>query len=106
MKRAIDKSLLSAFDTIKDDKEEILWVGKPKFIPYAITGIGMGIGIFIFVAIYYGMAKDEGNSDGSGNFSFWFIGLPVIFFLYEFGKKLLSYGNTRYADSNRRIMIR
>jgi len=34
-----DKNLLPDFDSVKDDDEEILWTGKPKFIPYAITGL-------------------------------------------------------------------
>jgi hypothetical protein len=63
MASTFDKNLLPEFDSVKDNNEEILWIDKPKFIPYAITGIGAGIGAFIFVGIYYMMTKNIKNED-------------------------------------------
>jgi len=104
---ADDKKLLSEFESIKDDNEEILWTDKPKFIPYAITALGLGMGVIVFIGIYYVMTKEISNNSGSANaFSFWVAGLPVIFFLWSFCVKILSYGNTSYAFSNKRVMVR
>src|SRR6185295_16068119 len=47
------------------------------------------------------------NADGTiGNFSLLFAALPVCFFLLEFLRKLFSYSNTRYAYTNKRVMMR
>jgi hypothetical protein len=107
MASTFDKNLLPEFDSVKDNNEEILWIDKPKFIPYAVTGIGAGIGAFIFVGIYYMMTKNIKNEDGTtGNFSFWFAAFPIVVFLWGFLQKLFSYGNTSYAFTNRRVMMR
>jgi hypothetical protein len=107
MTSTFDKNLLPEFDSVKDDDEKILWTGRPKFIPYTITGIGAGIGVFIFVGIYYAMTRNVKTEDGTtGSFSIWFAAFPIIFFLWEFFKKLFSYSNTRYAFTNKRVMMR
>ncbi|MEI2823576.1 MAG: PH domain-containing protein [Chitinophagaceae bacterium] len=107
MSSTFDKNLLPHFDSVKDDDEEILWTGKPKFIPYTVTGLGLGIGAFIFVGIYYLMTKNVKNEDGTtGNFQIWFAALPIVFFLWEFFRKILSYSNTSYAYTNKRVMMR
>ncbi|MFT4153055.1 MAG: hypothetical protein QM629_04490 [Parafilimonas sp.] len=38
-----NKILLPEFETIKDDKEEILWTGKPKFIPFILPVLLVGL---------------------------------------------------------------
>jgi membrane protein YdbS with pleckstrin-like domain len=102
-----EKKLLPEFDSVKDDNEEILWTDKPRFIPYAITGLGLGIGAVIFVGIYYVMTKDiRKNSGATGLFSVWVAVLPVALFLWSFLVKILSYRNTSYAFSNKRVMVR
>jgi hypothetical protein len=107
MSSTFDKNLLPEFDSVKDDDEEILWTGKPKFLPYLATGVGAGIGAFIFVGIYYLMTKNVKNEDGStGGFQIWFAALPIGFFLWEFFRKMFSYGNTSYGYTNKRVMIR
>jgi membrane protein YdbS with pleckstrin-like domain len=107
MPSILDKNLLPEFDSIKDDNEEILWTDKPKFIPYAITALGLGVGVFIFVGIYYAMTKNIGNEDGTtGNFSIWFVAIPVTIFLLNFLNKIFSYSNTSYAFTNKRVMVR
>ena len=107
MTSTFDKNLLPEFDSVKDDDEKIIWTGRPIFIPYAITGIGPGIGVLIFVCIYYAMTRNIKNQDGTiGSFSVWFAALPIVFFLWQFLKKLFSYGNTSYAFTNKRVMMR
>ena len=107
MSSTFDKNLLPEFDSVKDDDEEIIWTGKPKFIPYLATGIISGLGVFLFIGVYYMMTKNVKNEDGTtGNFQIWFAALPIAFVLWEFLRKLLSFGNTSYAYSNKRVMMR
>jgi membrane protein YdbS with pleckstrin-like domain len=107
MPSILDKNLLPEFDSIKDDDEEILWIDKPQFIPYVITALGLGFGVLIFVGFYYAMTKNINNEGGAaGNFSIWFIVLPIVLFLFSFLSKIFSYSNTSYAFTNKRIMLR
>jgi membrane protein YdbS with pleckstrin-like domain len=101
------KNLLLEFDSIKDDDEEILWTGKPKFIPYAITSLGLGIGAIVFLIFYYILTKHTRSDNGSiVAIVFWITTLQFIAFLWRFFAKIFSYGNTSYAFSNKRIMVR
>jgi len=107
MTTLFDKNLLPEFDSVKDDDEEILWTAKPRFIPYAITGLGLGVGAIIFVVVYYTMTTNIKNEDGTvGTFSWIFAAIPLVFFIWEFLRKLFSYSNTRYAFTNKRVMMR
>ena len=107
MPTLFDKNLLPEFDSIKDDDEEILWTDKPKFVPYAITGLGFGIGAVIFFILYYVITANSKNSDGTTvEFNWFFAAIPFMFFIWTFFTKIFSYSNTRYAYSNKRIMMR
>ena len=107
MSTIFDKNLLPEFDSVKDDNEEILWIEKPKFIPYIFSSLGILGGALIFVGIYLAFNRLGNFKEQSGDGFHWlFITLPIGFSLWSFLKKLFSYGNTRYAYSNRRIMIR
>lgn len=106
MASTFDKNLLPEFESVKDDDEEILWTEKPKFIPYAITGLAAGFGIFIFVMISFAMFKNADTGSFFGNSFVWFTAIPIIFFLWSFLQKLLSYSNTSYAFTNKRVMVR
>ena len=105
---SFDKNLLPEFDSIKDNGEEILWIGKPRFIPYLLSNVlrslfVMFIGMMILVT--GPNAKVEGAEDGPNYF--WLIGLlPLAQGLYTLLKHMLSYRNTLFALSNRRVMIR
>lgn len=102
-----DRNLLPEFDNVKDDDEEILWTDKPKFIPYAITGLAAGFGIIVFVIISYVMIKSANYNDSSAGNSFYvFTAIPIIFFFWSFLQKLFSYSNTSYAFTNKRVMMR
>ena len=107
MSSPLNEVLLPSFESVKDDDEEILWIGKPKFLPYAITGIGAGVGIVIFIVISYLITKDFKSEDGKINgFSSWILALPVVLFLWQFLTKIFSYSNTAYAYSTKRVMMR
>jgi membrane protein YdbS with pleckstrin-like domain len=107
MSTIFDKNILPEFDSVKDDDEEILWTDKPKFIPYAITGLAAGFGVIIFVAISYVMVRNAKDGEGLLGNSFLLVtAIPVVFFLWNFLRKLFSYSNTSYAFTNKRVMVR
>jgi len=108
MASANDKVLLPAFESIKDDKEEILWTGKPKFIPFIFTGVLGGIFTIGFAIIWLLTAGNFG-SNGNNNTPnyFWLFGLiPLVAGLYTFLKKVFSFSNTAYSYSDKRVMMR
>ena len=107
MSSTFDKNLLPEFESVKDNDEEILWTGKPTFIPYVLSGLGIGlymIGFGIVVLIITLNVKPE--IDSTGGYA-WLLGfLPLLQGLYTFLKKLFSFSNTAYAYSNKRVMMR
>jgi hypothetical protein len=108
MSSRFDKNLLPAFDSVKDSDEEILWTDKPKFIPYIFTGIGAGLFTIAFGIVWLLVSinfKGDGGTNGSP--FFWLFGLiPLLQGLYVFLNRLLSFSNTAYAYSNKRVMMR
>lgn len=107
MSTLFHEDLLPEFESVKDDDEQILWTDKPKFLPYTITGLGLGIGAAIFVGFYYAMTKFGKNADSNpGSFSWLFAAFPIGLFCWQFLNKIFSYSNTRYAYTNKRVMMR
>ena len=106
MPLTFDNNLLPEFESVKDDDEEILWTDKPKFIPFAISGLAAGLGILIFIGLSYAMFKGADNDVSVGNSYVWFTAIPILFFLWNFLQKLFSYSNTSYAFTNKRVMVR
>jgi len=102
------KILLPEFESIKDDKEEILWTGKPKFIPFIFTGVLGGLATLAFAVIWLLTAKNwVANSDNNSSSYFWLFGLiPLIVGAFTFLKKIFSFPNTVYSYSDKRVMIR
>lgn len=110
MSSAFDNNLLPEFDSVKDNDEEILWTGKPKFVPYIFSGLGSGLFTLAFgivwILVNYNM-KIGNTESGSGWNYFWLFGLiPLVQGLYVFLKRLLSFSNTAYGYSNKRVMMR
>lgn len=107
MATLFNKNLLPEFDSVKDDDETILWVGKPKFIPFIFSGVEKGLFIFLFGVAWIVINYSLKDSENSSITFFWLIGLiPVLQSTYYFLKRVLSFSNTVYAYSNKRIMIR
>jgi hypothetical protein len=108
MTTVFDKNLLPEFDSIKDENEEILWTGKPKFAPYIFTGVFFAVVTIAIGLIWLLAARNftSNNVNGKGDY-FWLFGLiPMVQGLYVFLKKALSFSNTAYAYSNKRVMMR
>jgi membrane protein YdbS with pleckstrin-like domain len=110
MSSRFGKNLLPAFESVRDSDEEILWIDKPKFVPYLFSGIGTGL-VAIAVAIVWVLVvmnfKNGINSSSNSSHFVWLVGLiPLLQGLYVFVNRLLSYSNTAYAYSNKRVMMR
>ena len=103
-----DKDLLPEFESIKDDKEEILWTAKPKFIPFIFTGVLSGLVIIVFAIIWVLTARNWNTlSNNNSSSYFWLFGLiPLIAGLFTFLKKVFSFSNTAYSYSDKRVMMR
>ncbi|RYF09407.1 MAG: hypothetical protein EOO42_23935, partial [Flavobacteriales bacterium] len=108
MSSTSEKKLLPEFESIKDDQEEILWTGKPKFIPYIFTGALAGLSILAFALIWFSIARNTGANNDSGPSSyFWLFGLiPLVVGIISFVNRIFSFPNTAYAYSDKRIMMR
>ncbi len=108
MSSAFDKNLLPEFDSVKDNDEEIIWTGKPIFIPFIFSGLGAALFTLAFGIIWVLMIFTMYGKEGD-NFNpfFWIFGLfPLLQGLYVFLNKLLSYSNTAYGYSDKRVMMR
>jgi membrane protein YdbS with pleckstrin-like domain len=105
MPSAFDKNLLPEFDSIKDNDETIIWIEKPKFIPFLLSGLAGFIFLVPFAAIWFFMWR-KAQPQNNGFFGEWFILIPIVFTLFAFLRKLFSYSNTCYAYSNKRVMMR
>lgn len=102
------KDLLPDFESIKDDQEQILWSGKPKFIPFILTGIlgGLVTTGFALVWVYAAMNWTKNGDNIMSNY-FWLFGLiPVAAVLFAFLRKVFSFSNTAYSYSDKRVMMR
>lgn len=110
MSSTFDKNLLPEFDSINDNDEEILWTGKPKFIPYIFSGLGTGLFFLAFgilwVLLNFNIKPDTLDSMFPFQY-FWLFGLiPLFLGLYAFLNRVLSFSNTAYGYSNKRVMMR
>lgn len=108
MSNTFDKNLLPEFDSVKDNDEDILWTGKPIFIPYIFSGLGAGLFTIAFGIIWLLVSINFKNTDGTETSPFfWLFGLiPLLQGLYVFGNRLFSFSNTAYGYSNKRVMMR
>ena len=94
---------------ILDSDENILWEDKPTFIPFIATGLPfLAFGI-IWGLIDYGFIK---NSLSTPNFintmiPFFLLHLmPLWLSILNVVRLLLSFNNTRYAITNKRVILR
>lgn len=107
MNSVIEPLFVTEFDHIKDKDERILWVEKPKFVPYMSVGFGMILSLIAFSVIWVVFSLNVLTEGKSSNRIFLLFGLlPIAQALFVLGKKLLSFKKTLYAYSNKRIMIR
>jgi hypothetical protein len=100
------------FESVREPGETILWQGRPLFWPFVLHAIPfLALGLF-WGAMEFGLIGTQASHPGKGN-----AGLPLLFgmvlqALPFWGSLLycayvvLVQGNTVYAYSNRRLMMR
>lgn len=102
------------FQQVKDSDEKIIWTGKPRFLPFLLTGVPFLIIGLIWGTIDLGfilqIGKDKASSGGPPMlfivpffllhlFPFWGSILNII-------RLFLVHQNTCYAITNKRLMMR
>jgi membrane protein YdbS with pleckstrin-like domain len=104
-----DNNLPPQFEAIKDKDEEVLWTGAPEFVPFILTGIPFLIFGLIWGAIdYFAFIRNIPVKE---------MGMvPLLFFALHlapfYGSILnmlrlyLVHGNTCYAVTNKRLIMR
>ena len=108
MSTIFDKNLLPEFEAVKDDDENFIWIGKPELKPFLasmlIAGV-VGIGFVIAIVMFniHALKEDENSNSFFVYFILAFVFVPAIF---KYFAAILSYKNTIYGFSNKRIMMR
>lgn len=100
--------LLPEFDSIKDNDEEIYWIGRPKFIPYLFSNLGLGLALLLFIIICITtLSNIEENAILPLDPVFYFgCYLPIMFIFFILLIRILAFSNVSYCFSNKRVMIR
>ncbi len=103
-----DYNLPRAFEAVKDADEEIHWLGKPNFWAFITRGIPfLCIGLIWGAIDYFGFIR---NMDGEmAGFAIPFFALHLFPFwasILNMVRLFLVHGNTCYAFSNKRLMMR
>lgn len=106
-----DQNIPQDFDAVLDKGEKILWIDRPLFIPYMLTSIWLNLFFFVFGGIIFSLLILDNdfatNKDGSPEYMFWIISTVFLFWGFEgVLSAFFNFGNTAYAYSAKRIMIR
>jgi len=105
--RRLDLSLPPEFGAVKDRDEEIFWVGKPNFTAFIIRGIPFLVLGLIWGSIdYFGFIRNSKIPLGFGIPFFALHLFPLWGSLLNMIRLFLVHGNTCYAFSNKRMMMR
>ena len=103
-----DYNLPPQFEAVKDGDEEIFWVGKPNFTAFIIRGIPYLFLGLIWGAIDYFVFIRNMDKEMSG-FAIPFFAIHLFPFyasILNMIRLFLVHGNTFYAYSNKRLMMR
>jgi len=109
----VDQNNLPAqFHAVKDDDEEFIWVGEPKFFPFICTGIPFLIFGLLWGTLDFAFIKMALHTAKKGPP----LGFIIPFFILHLApfwlsvlnivRLLLVHKNTFYAITNKRVMIR
>ena len=102
------------FGAVLDRDEKVLWVGNPTLIPFLMSGLPLLIFGLIWGAFDFGIIKGAftGTHKAGGQASYFmvpFFALHLFPLWLGVGNMLrlcLVYGNTCYAFTNKRILLR
>lgn len=108
MSTIFDRNLLPEFESVKDEDENFIWLGKPELKTFLanmlVTGI---IGVVLITAVVMFNLRVMKENENSNSFFVYFM-LAIIFIplIFRYFAAILSYKNTIYGFSNKRIMMR
>ncbi|MEI6323397.1 MAG: PH domain-containing protein [bacterium] len=110
MKFTTDK-LPPQFDAVLDQNEKIIWVGNPTIVPFLLSGVPfLMLGLIWGSIDYFGFIRHMGEMKGPGaGFMIPFFTLHLLPLWLGVGNMIrlcLVFGNTCYAFTNKRVMIR
>lgn len=110
-----DMASAQLFDQVRDANENVLWAGRPAFLPFVASGIPfLVIGLIWFSFDFFGFIRPM--LMGKGHAAPGFAGFMIPFFLlhlFPFWASVLNilrlalvHKNTAYAVTTRRVMFR
>ncbi|HHU83509.1 MAG TPA: PH domain-containing protein [Firmicutes bacterium] len=107
-----EKPNLPHFEAVRDSDEEILWMGKPAFIPFILSGIpfliiGLIWGV-LDISLFRVFTKNSMMGEMSAFLTIFFIIhlFPCWGSILNLLRLWLVHGNTWYAYTNKRLMMR
>ncbi len=110
MNPVTERLFLSDLEHVKGRNETILWIGRPRFIPYLLSGFWASLFSIIFAVLWILMSNTlASNVERNGlNWSYlpYFGYLPLIQVAYRILYKLLSFSKTCYVYSTDGIMTK
>lgn len=110
MKPQVEIEIPADFQATLDDNEKLLWADKPKFVPYMLSTIWHNLFILGVASFFIFTMMAAGNHSANHQsipFTFLLIpGLLALLGIWGILSGLLSYSNTIYAVSARRVIIR
>ncbi len=109
--RARIENLPPEFEAVRDADEEIRWVGRPVFLPYVLAGVpflvfGLAWGAFDYFIFIRNMGRMTQSSPFPFGLFFTFHLAPCYLSILNMVRLVLVCGNTCYAITNKRLMIR
>ena len=106
--RRLDITLPPEFNAVKDRDEEIYWLGKPNFAAFMVRGLPLLLLGLVWGSIdYFGFIRNmKGIPLGFAIPFFTLHLLPLWAGILNIIRLLLVHGNTCYAFSNKRLMLR
>lgn len=110
-----DMAAAQLFDQVRDNNENVLWAGRPAFLPFLASGMPfLVIGLIWFSIDFFGFIRPM--LLGKGHTAPGFTGFMIPFFalhLFPFWGSVLNllrlflvHKNTAYAITSRRVMFR
>ncbi|HRI47063.1 MAG TPA: PH domain-containing protein [Ignavibacteriaceae bacterium] len=103
-------SVPDQFVQVLDRDEKVFWIGKPKFVPFMMTGIPfLLVGIVWFAFDYFAFLKNIDLEDGVSGFvvPFFIMHLfPTWGSILNLIRLALVFNNTYYTYTNKRLMMR
>jgi hypothetical protein len=103
----LDPNILKTFEPIRDRDEEIYWVGAPALVPFLTSGIPFLIIGLLWGVIDFGFIRLVSKDIAGFMIPFFVIHLfPFWGSILNMVRLMLVHGNTKYAYTNRRLLIR